>query len=197
MQPGKQAIDGLWHCLCPSFAVPPLIKSLPFQPYTRRIPRLWLEALQRPAHRSYIGRNFSRSALEDPSQGAPARRVSNISSIHIRSSTSGATQWNGRPIHELTDRDAHEALRKASTSGNYEMVHALLDLLLRERQEAPSSPSYLALILANTSPLYGSLTEVSKLLHEMEELGIVLDSAMYHAVLKVHSQLAALIETLR
>lgn len=67
------------------------------------------------------------------------------------------------------------------------MVQALLDLLVRERQEAPSPQLYLALILANTSPQHGSLEEVSKLLQEIEQSGTLLDSAMYHAVLKVHT----------
>ncbi|SLM33839.1 Pentatricopeptide repeat [Lasallia pustulata] len=64
------------------------------------------------------------------------------------------------------------------------MVEALLDVLIRERHEVPSPQLYLALILANTSP-HGSPEEVSKLLQEMEESGIILDSAMYHAILKV------------
>ena len=185
MPPGKQAIDGLWHCLCPSFNAQPLTPRLPLR-HTRHISRQWLVAVQRPAHRSFTGQSCRQSAPKAPLLRKQTPQVRNTRGIHVPSSSiSAAMHWNGTPIHELTNRDAYEALRKASTTGNYEMVQALLDLLIRERQEAPSPHSYLALILANTNPQHGSLEEVSKLLQEMEESGIVLDSAMYHAILKV------------
>ena len=186
MPPGKQAIDGLWHCLCPAFNAQPLIQCLPVR-RSQRLPRPWHTAVQRPAHRSFTGQSC-RSAAEASSARKQTRQRRSFRSILPSSSDTPAAKhwnWKGTPIQALTNRDAYEALRNASTTGNYEMVQALLDVLIRERQEAPSPQLYLALILANTSP-NGSPEEVSKLLQEMEESGIVLDSAMYHAILKVH-----------
>lgn len=190
MPPGKQAIDGLWHCLCPSFNAQPLIQSLPLR-RGRRSPRRWPVAVQRPAHRNFTGQSCRRSAPEASSPREQSQHVRNVRSIHVpnssKSTVSAAKHWQGTPLNELTNRDAYEALRKASASGNYEVVQALLDILIRERQEPPTPQSYLALILANTSPQHGSVEEVSKLLQEMEESGIGLDSASYHAILKVHN----------
>lgn len=193
MPPGKQAIDGLWHCLCPSFNAQPLIQCRPVR-HSQRLPRPWHAAVQRPAHRSFAGQGCRRSASEASSPRKQTRQRRSFRSILLSSSDTPAAKpatkhwsWNGTPIRGLTNGDAYEALRNASTTGNYEMVEALLDVLIRERHEVPSPQLYLALILANTSP-HGSPEEVSKLLQEMEESGIILDSAMYHAILKVHVQ---------
>lgn len=182
---GKQAIDGLWHCLCPSFVALPLRHS-------RRFPAQWHATVQRPVHRTVTGRSCRPSTPEAPSSREKPRQAHNIHSIHVsRPGSSAANHWNGTVLHELANHDAYEALRRASTTGNYEMVQALINLLVRERHEAPSPQLYLALLLANTSPQRGSLEEVSNLLQEMDQSGIVLDSAMYHAVVKVRIQFVA------
>lgn len=191
MPPGKQAIDGLWHCLCPTFAAQPLTQYLPLR-HSRRFPAQWHVTVQRPAHRNVIGRSCRRSAAEAPLLRKRPGQAHSIRSIHVSGSgTLADKHWNGTFLHDLTNHDAYEALRKASTTGSYEMVQALIGLLVRERQEAPSPQLYLALLLANANPQNGSLEEVFRLLQEMEESGIVLDSAMYHAVLKVRIQFVA------
>lgn len=79
----------------------------------------------------------------------------------------------------------YNELQHAALKGDFIRTHVLVEALVKERGEEPNIHLYLALILANTSTTHGSPAEVKRLLDEMENEGLVPDSAIYHAVLKV------------
>ncbi|KAL8929216.1 MAG: hypothetical protein Q9208_001299 [Pyrenodesmia sp. 3 TL-2023] len=86
---------------------------------------------------------------------------------------------------ELNAEKLHEELRRASTAADFPRLQEILKVLIHDRGEKPSRIHYQALLLVNTSPQHGSVAEVVRVLLQMEEAGITLDSAAYHAVLKV------------
>lgn len=79
----------------------------------------------------------------------------------------------------------YRELEDASLKGDYLRVRILVEALVKERGEEPNLPLYLGLILANTSPQHGSPAEVKDLLEEMGAEGLIPDSSIYHATLKV------------
>ncbi|KAL9600058.1 MAG: hypothetical protein Q9219_003428 [cf. Caloplaca sp. 3 TL-2023] len=92
---------------------------------------------------------------------------------------------NGRGYGELNDEEIHEEMRKASTAGDHARTREIMRTIVQDRGQKPSRKHYHALILANTNPRLGSVSEVVSILQEMEEVDIPLDFASYHAVLKV------------
>lgn len=58
-------------------------------------------------------------------------------------------------------------------------------MLVKQRGEKPDSRHYYALILANSDAALGSVEEVKRLLQEMENERIPIDSTVHHAVLRV------------
>ena len=92
---------------------------------------------------------------------------------------------DGRNLQQLMQDGSYEELRRASTVGDYPRVREVLRTLVRMRGEKPNRRMYQSLLLANTNPHHGSPAEVSRIINEMAEEGIALDSAAYHAVLKV------------
>lgn len=79
----------------------------------------------------------------------------------------------------------YRELQYASLRGDYIRVRILAEVLVKERGEEPNLPLYLGLILANTNPQHGSPAEVKSLLEEMRAEGLIPDSSIYHAALKV------------
>lgn len=79
----------------------------------------------------------------------------------------------------------YENLRHVSRKADYKHVQALVKYLVVERGERPNTRIYDALILANANAEYGSVSEVTQILHEMAVEGITPDSATYHAALRV------------
>lgn len=94
-----------------------------------------------------------------------------------------ARQWQIQK--ELNSGELHEELQRTSIAGDYPRTRESLRELVQDRGERPGRTHYQALLLANTSPQHGSAAEVHRILQEMEEAGITLDSAAYHAVLRV------------
>lgn len=86
---------------------------------------------------------------------------------------------------ELGNPALYNELQHVALQGDFVRTHVLVEALVKERGEEPSVQLYLALILANTSTQYGSPAEVGRLLDEMDNEGLVPDSAIYHAVLRV------------
>ena len=64
-------------------------------------------------------------------------------------------------------------------------VKHILDVLLRHRGVKPETQHYKALILCNCDPGQGSASHVQKLLAEMEENEVPIDSETLHAALQV------------
>ena len=105
-------------------------------------------------------------------QSVPANRA--------QASTHGAAQ----PIR-LSRESLYEDLRKAGATGDHVRVHTLLKSLIKDYGDEPSQRHYQAMLLANADPCHGSAAEVAIILQQMESEGHSLDSAAYHAIIKV------------
>ncbi|KAL8714978.1 MAG: hypothetical protein Q9225_006463 [Loekoesia sp. 1 TL-2023] len=91
----------------------------------------------------------------------------------------------GRGYSELSEEETYEEMRRASAAGDYPRLREVLKIMIEDRGEKPNRKHYQALLLANTSAQHGSAAEVVRTLQDMEDAGITLDSASYHAVLRV------------
>ncbi|KAL8695809.1 MAG: hypothetical protein Q9224_003143 [Gallowayella concinna] len=91
----------------------------------------------------------------------------------------------GRASSGLLDEELYDELRRAGTAGDYSRIREALRILIQERGVKPDRRHYQALLLANINAQHGSPVEVARILENMEEEGIVLDSAAYHAIIKV------------
>ena len=180
MLSAKCAINRFSHGLCPS-VVSLLLIDRPAYPAS------CLHTLRKRdiTRKANLNRNssFTSEPLHLATHGSDGQR--------IRGQRDGDQSYNkvlARPLwRKLTKSDIYEELRRASVRGNYLKVREIVEVLVKERNEAPNARIYLALILANTDPQDGSPAEVERLLVEMIAENIVPDSAAYHAVLKVKS----------
>ena len=171
-------IDGLWHCLCPSYG------------------RSFSKPLRRPLLKLNGVKQRCRYAQE-------AQSVDFVPNPYLRSGTfrpglkyqpalpqkkeKRPRLSRARAIPELSTEDAYEELRQAARQGDYVRVKEYVKLLVGERNEKPSAQLYHAMILANAHPRHGSPSEVVSLLLEMVQHDIHPDSTVYHAVLRVLS----------
>lgn len=118
----------------------------------------------------------------DGSQKPPIRP------INPTSEAKGFAARQGHQYGQLNEEKLHEELRRTSTAGDSPRLQEILRALIHDRGEKPNRRHYQALLLANISPQHGSAAEVVRVLLQMEEAGITLDSAAYHAVLKVRTE---------
>lgn len=86
----------------------------------------------------------------------------------------------------LSTAEIYEALRQHARLGEHSLVHNAIDCLVRRRGERPNLRLYSALILAELHPQSGSSYGLERLLNEMKEDGIAIDSGICHDVLKVY-----------
>ena len=91
----------------------------------------------------------------------------------------------GRKYGDLAEEEIYEEMRRASNAGDYPRLREILRIIIQERGEQPNRKHYQALLLVNTSAQHGSAAEVARILQDMEDAGLALDSAAYHAVLRV------------
>ena len=188
MPPVNLAIDGLWQCLCPSFAAYSLAPALILRPVSSLVSSPCLKPVPSSVHRSRIAQRTLISTnihpLKKQRPHVSTHKYNRIRQLHDDHQELKETLADPL-LRKLAKSDVYEELRRASIRGNYLRVQEITEILVTERNEAPNARIYLALILANTSPQHGSLAGVKRLLEEMVEEGIVPDSATYHAVLKV------------
>lgn len=173
-------IDGLWLCLRPAvykYAATPLGSASISFGWSFSHESRWASSLV-PKCRPRNTSCFSASTLR-PIQ--LPRRVP-VESPQGRELKNGAQDLVvlGRGTDAL-----YRELEYASLRGDYLRVRILVEALVKERGEEPNLPLYLGLILANTNPQHGSPAEVKGLLEEMEVEGLIPDSSIYHAILKV------------
>ncbi|KAL9016924.1 MAG: hypothetical protein Q9185_005710 [Variospora sp. 1 TL-2023] len=107
--------------------------------------------------------------------------------LNIQFETRDFKASQGYGDKELKSEELHERLRRVSIAGHYLRSQEIMKELIHNRGERPGRKHYQALLLANSSPQHGSAAEVCRVLLEMEEAGVTLDSAAYHAVLRVLS----------
>jgi len=185
MPPGQIIFDGLWHCTCP-FTSGYLART-PFSKAARAV-KILGQLSNRPSRRAYTRIHAKRLVPAQQPQCA-------VGQIHDRRWAHDKTFfWQALPqaqensiARELSTRDLYEELRKLSTKGEYSRVRDLVETLVTEHGEKPNIRLYHALILANANHHHGSPAEVKRLLQEMAEEGIALDSAIYHAALRVRN----------
>ena len=180
MPPASTTIGALWHCLRPSFKR--VWRNRPFlQPVTRK--GLFGQRSKAPPKRDYTLACVVRDGRHWKLRHPHACQIARHYSVSI---PGDPHELPGRlRLHDLTTEAAYEELRRASHTGNYLRVQALVRMLVRDRSEEPNPRLYLALLLANTSPQHGSPGEVAKILQEMGDEGLTPDSSIYHAVLRV------------
>ncbi|KAL8942789.1 MAG: hypothetical protein Q9216_001474 [Gyalolechia sp. 2 TL-2023] len=110
-----------------------------------------------------------------------------LQTADLKLASRGFKARHGRSYGDLTEEEIYEEMRRASTAGDYPRVREVLRIIIQDRGEKPNQRHFQASILANISPEHGSATNVIQILQEMEDESITLDSASYHAILRVLS----------
>ena len=177
------AIDGLWHCLCPSFSLGTLAKASRISRPINALFRQCSTSSTATRQQIYGGQRPHHPQIQS-SLNKQLANIDNARCLHDWSDERYKPLGKSR-LDGLTTRQAYEELRRASIHGDYLTVEKLVQILVRNHREEPNSRLYHALLLANTNPENGSLADVTRLLQEMADNGIPLDSAAYHAILKV------------
>ena len=156
MSSTRLIVDGLWHCLCPSFN-----KSILF-------------------HQSI--RQFSVPTRRSVHKISTKRRTPYPSTTRANSKQDekDVLDSRGESIPVLYD-----LLRTCASRGRTTDVDKIVDHLVRERGETPNVRLYSSLILANVNPQHGSPDRASWLVDEMTSSGLAVDSGVCHDVLKV------------
>ena len=183
MQVTRIAIDGLWHCLCPSFdaiAAYQLIGPLR-QASTR--PRL---NTNKRSSRSVLSRSINsrtKVRLEE-------RDDATLTVRRIKPSKTPSAITKSSPLYASLDdvplKELYDTIRNIGTKdGAYKSITDLVNYLITSRREKPSLPLYDALIRANADASHGSADAVANLLREVKDENIVPDSNLYHSALQV------------
>ena len=182
MPPAKIALDGLWRCLCPSYTVSSFAISSISKPGSRKASSLCLNTVLLNSSRRHRTTTFTNAIPLKSLQP----RIPPYSNEQVRQLHDDPNQpYEATVLRKLPKSDVYEELHSASIQGNYVRVQEIVEILVKDRNEAPNKRIYLALLLANASPQHGSPTEVVRLLQEMAKEGITPDAGAYHAVLKV------------
>ncbi|EPQ67035.1 Bgt-1517 [Blumeria graminis f. sp. tritici] len=89
------------------------------------------------------------------------------------------------PLETHTTGNLHDILEnyESGKDETFRYIYRVVEHLITVRKEEPSSLHYIALIRANASASQGSADVVRDLISEMDELGVVKDSRVYHAAL--------------
>ena len=87
---------------------------------------------------------------------------------------------------------AYQYLRQIALRANYRQTQECVRILVEERGEKPNLRLYDTLLLANADHEHGSASEVARILEEMKDKGLTPDSATYHAILRVYTELKIL-----
>ncbi len=191
----QRGIDGLRHCLCPvlSRCGPTSVGSIskltaksfkrgllnqdgiaPYCSVLRGLPRNQ-NSLSTPNSGFRSSHSF-RLVRQDPLE---VPREHNLRDLRDSS--------HGPVLPQLGNDALYTELQYAALKGDFLRVYCLVEALVKERGEEPNLQLYLSMVLANTNPQHGSPAEVKRLLEEIASEGLVPDSSIYHAVLKVNS----------
>lgn len=203
MPASYQVLDALWHHLCPSFNIACTTRT----PMTRYCTQKWSQppvtttrAIRKSFHIPSSFPCFQRlitpykpDRIRHFQTSATTRLGRSHENEHIApkhwlpdyaATTSETTENQDRRGSSKSVSQLYEILRWSGRNGDFARVQEIARELM-ERNERPNARIYDALILANTSTDHGCVEAVELLLREMAEEKILLDSAAYHAVLKV------------
>ncbi|KAH8424700.1 pentatricopeptide repeat protein [Aspergillus melleus] len=197
MPRGTLLLDGLWHCLCPSFSLDTFAHTAsPIIRKTRR-PRFALvpgNSTSAPAWRCLSSLTANHQEHNAEKERKPEENENDISRSRKRASRQSRRQNNRAPgLSQVPDTLKRkptarlEAQLQELTTKRPKVVGAvqILRALIRDRHVRPDTRHYKALILANTDSERGSPENVRDLLSEMEENKITADSGTLHAALQV------------
>lgn len=188
MPSAKIPIDGLCHCLCPSFDARLLAESQKLRRsvniVNNRCASSWISPVQRHAPSRQLA--LSAHARNQQQEHALGRDTDRSRQFFTQRSPVRETNHGLRPPNTSTAQ-LYEKLRSVSAKGNSNEVEQIVGVLLQEHDEAPNLRLYTALILSNTDPQNGSAAKAARLVQEMMDEGINADSGTYHALLKVGS----------
>lgn len=195
MPRGTLILDGLWHCLCPSFSLDTLAHSAPPIIRKTRRPRVpFVSSTSAPAWRrlsSLTANPQKHDAEGDHKQDAidnntprPQRRASRYSHQHNTRAPRPSRvpdTLKRKPTARLETRLQEIVATRPTVVSAVQILRALI----RDRHVRPDTRHYKALILANTDAERGSPENVRELLSEMEANRITADSGTLHAALQV------------
>jgi hypothetical protein len=85
----------------------------------------------------------------------------------------------------LPTSELYAQLRNDAAGGRHDIALDIIRILIKDRRERPNLRIYSALLHSFVSPDRGTAGKVRKVLEEMAEVGVDLDSAACHAVIEV------------
>ncbi|GAD94536.1 pentatricopeptide repeat protein [Paecilomyces variotii No. 5] len=212
MPPRGLMVDGLWHCLCPSFNLSTFRNAAAVSTSLRGTrPLRAIKTASVRSQSAFTQRAYSTNLASDgsytgssnlESSGVPhtyeskqeeeqaRERIQNeapelkFKRISIRKPLR-ATFGVPKDLEKQSTADLENLLQELVTqSPNIRGATQILRILIRDRNVRPEVRHYRALILANTDARYGSPENVRNLLKEMETNGIPADSGTLHAALQ-------------
>ncbi|KAK2794458.1 hypothetical protein FQN51_000822 [Onygenales sp. PD_10] len=186
--------DGLWRCLCPSYQ----------RAWPRRTQLSW--PLKQPANstRSAVrslstatttspsiellldGRSNELDPAPEPERKAPKKPLGRPAEFRTTGFWKHLRMPKSRKgLGLLSEAAVDQMIRESDENApNFKETFVWLRELVWWRAREPKQWHYRALIAANADANFGSPVNVRKLLEEMEENSIPLDSATLHATLK-------------
>jgi hypothetical protein len=170
--------DALWRCLCPSFLP---VRQAHHSLRTRQTP-------------TALGNLCARSRRSV--SGAPPANKYSSTVVASNEAFFRPNERLGSPLRPQSKREKpdfvllptpelYDRLRTEAAAGRHDHVLDIIRILIKDREERLNSRIYTALLQSYVSPDRGTAGKVRKVLEEMAEVGIVLDSAACHAVLEV------------
>lgn len=182
MPPAKQAIEIFWYCLCPLS-----------HGYTLRIPRAaWRRGptvLKRRLNLQCQNHTQNFALLHQvPLPWFPQTpSICGRRSLHQGPSFSPLEMRTQDCMRKDDIERVYQRLHQTALEGNFPQTQACVNIILKERGEKPNIRLYGALLLASADHEFGSASEATSVFEEMVNEGIIPDSAIYHAVLRVRA----------
>lgn len=195
--------DALWHCLCPSFSrslVNASARPYACPPQLRRTIRRVAHAATAPTW-GETSRNERRASIEGVSDRNDPVKPPWEDQLPRQTPRKGPDErslWKPARISAVATENEDDSafserlatpllmrLEDAAAAANKPRVQKMVLRLIKDLGMSPDARIYRALLLAEADPWHGSAAEVERLLSQVDLDGITLDSAIYHAALKV------------
>ncbi|KAI9718601.1 MAG: hypothetical protein M1812_004052 [Candelaria pacifica] len=145
----------------------------------------WLGSLKNsPWSRGERPFSSTPSNVEAQKQQHPALRLSKAFENTARP-VQKIAEGDGDEFSDTPTEELYDQLRKFAIKGEATLVWRIINILLGRRHEKANLRLYAALIHVNIDANLGSAAAITKLLKEMKQDGIGIDSGTYHTVLKV------------
>ena len=181
-------LGGLWHCLCPTPNRTSLISQCGFVP---------IPICVKPRKKRKFG-TASHCALVTPAklwlhQQRTRACLNGWLAIHLRPKDLQRNHYHDQRRYRRQETGQadidrlYDELHTSHSKGQYEFVQSIIRKLVEDHHQEPDLRLYEGLILSNADPQNGSAAAVEEILEDMGNEGIVPDSAIYHAILKVLS----------